>query len=848
MSEAGTLPKDRRAPRGADDPMAQDQETLGDYLSLDLDPDDISITDDGTGSQILTIGQAYENPEPSHDEFYANLAEVLPENILEKIATDLLNKIDKDKEAREKGDKKYEEGLRRTGFGDDAPGGATFEGASRAVHPGLGEAAIDYEARVIKEVWPVAGPVREKIVGVVTSEKNERAKRKTEYMNYQLTTQIKEARSTMETTLMQVPMGGVQYIRQWWDHRMMRPRWQFVSRDNVWIPATATSWYTAQRRTWRDVISAVTLKERMDSGFYRKVEKLASPPSQPELTKTETANQRIEGVEFTGTNEDGDREIYETMSLIEVTPEAAPYLEYEEEGQMMPYLVTIDVTTKKVLAFYRDWEQDDQTFEPIDHLFEFQFIPWRGAYALGLPQIIGSLSAAATGALRALLDSAHIANTQGGLILKGSGSGAQTKRPNFGEFTEIDGSGLATPDIRARVMQFQTKEPSSVLFQLLGFLVETQRGTVRTSLDEMNQEQNPNVPVGTQLSRVEEGLVVFSAIHGRVHEAFDRLLAGLHRLNRLYLPEMVRVDAQGKEIMVRRSDFEGPPDVQPVSTPTIYSDQQRMAQIQAILQRAALLPGLYDLRKVEERFLKLLKVPDADELLVPKPEPQELNAINENVSLALGRPVSAFPEQDHEAHLMAHLQFLGSPVFGFNPLIAPKLISPMLQHLVEHMVFLYAKMANDLVSSAAQRKAVDLMSTDVHVKQAFDKLLAVASARIMPQAAQMYQNAAPIIQQALAMLKQMQPPPPQDPAAAALQASTAETQRKAAADQAKIQTDQVRNAVMAQRNDITEQVAEQRSQTDIARTQLEGETARDIAAMRISTGGRPTYSDGASLG
>ncbi|MDE2470056.1 MAG: hypothetical protein KGL35_15255, partial [Bradyrhizobium sp.] len=534
-------------------------------------------------------------------------------------------------------------------------------------------------------------------------------------------------------------------------------------------------------------------------------------PAQPEPTKTQEANDKIEGLELTGVNQDGDRDIYEVMSLIDITEDTAQYLQVEEAGTTYPYLLSIDATTKKVLAIYRDWEENDPTYEPIDHLYEFQFIPWRGAYALGLPQIIGSLNAAATGAMRALLDSAHIANTQGGLILKGSGTGAQTKRPNFGEFTEIDGSGLATPDIRARVMQFETKEPSNVLFQLLGFLVETQKGTVRTSLDEMNQEMNPNVPVGTQLSRVEEGLVVFSAIHGRVHEAFDRLLAGLHRLNRLYMPDLVRVDAQGKEILVRRSDFEGPLDIQPVSDPTIYSDQQRMAQIQAILQRAALLPGLYDMRKVEERFLDLLKVPDADELLLPKPEPQELNAVNENVSLALGRPVQAFPEQDHEAHLMTHLMFLSSPAFGFSPLFAPKVVAPMLQHVSEHLVLLYAKMANDIVSQAANRRAVDLMSTDPAVKQAFDRLLAVASARIMPQATMQYQqHAAPVIMQAMQMLKQMQPQTPQDPAAAALQASTQETQRKAQADQQtaqndaqRNQNDQVRNAIMAERNQVT---------------------------------------------
>ena len=858
MADFSDLPPDRRAPMSADDPNAGDEETIGEYVSLPpLGDDDYVSEEDGEGGLIVTIGQPYEAP---HEEggFYENLANILPDHILDRVATELLRNIEEDKQAREKGDKLYEEGLRRTGLGNDAPGGAEFEGASKVVHPLMTEACIDYEARIIKELWPISGPVREKIVGVPTQEKADRAKRKTEFMNFQLTTQIKEARATMETTLTQVPLGGVQYVKQWWDHRIKRPRWQFVARDNAYLPANAEGWYSAQRRTFSDKISAVTLKERVDSGMYRDWN-LPKSSSDPEVSKTEQANRKIEGLEPTGLNVDGDREVYETMSYLEITSEIAEILQHEEGGDMYPYLITIDLQSKKVLALYRDWEEKDETREPIDHIFEFPFIPWRGAYAIGLPQIIGGLSGAATGSLRALLDSAMIANTQGGLILKGTGTGSQTKRPNFGEFTEIDGGGLATPDIRQKVMQFETKEPSTVLFQLLGFLVEAGKGAVRTSLDEMNQDGNPNVPVGTQLSRVEEGLVVFSAIHGRVHEAFDRLLAGLHRLNRLYLPKTLKVDAAGKEIMVRQSDFEGPPDVQPVSDPTIYSDQQRMAQIQAIQGRAAIVPGLYNARKVEERFLKLIKIADGDSLLNPVQEPHELNAVNENVSMGLGKPVQAFPEQDHIAHIQTHLSFMASPTFGFNPLIAPKFLQPCLDHVVQHMLFAYAAMNNDLVSGAANRRAVDLMSTDVHVKQAFDKLLAVASAHVVPRADQMYQQISGPIQQALAMLKAMAPPPPQDPATAALAAAQAETARRGQNDQGQLalaaaklkeqsQSDQVKNAALLQRNQITQQTAEQRAQADLQRTEMETNAARDVAAMRIESGQGGHYSDGASLG
>lgn len=861
MSAAGArseLPEDRQAP----ETDVQEGEQVGDYVSLNALNDDsgdtptIETAEDG--SLIVTIGQAYEKPQEG--DFYANLADgIVPENILEKLSTDLLRKIEQDKDSREDRDKQYEEGVRRTGLGKDAPGGASFEGASRVVHPMMTEACVDYSARIIKELWPVAGPVKKSMVGAPTREKDEKATRKAEFLNYQLTKQIKEARAVMETTLTQVPLGGVEYIKQWWDHRLKRPRWAFVGVDDVYLPANAEGWYLSQRRTIKETISNFTIQERVDSGIYRDCH-LSPVAMPPEQSKTAAANDKIEGKQPDGLNIDGDRDVYETMAYLEITPEMADVLGVEEEGRLYPYLISIDLQSKKVLALYRDWEEDDDTLEPIDHIFEFPFIPWRGAYAIGLPQIIGGLSGAATGALRALLDSAHIANTQGGLILKGSGAGSQTKRADFGEFTEIDGGGMETPDIRAKVMQFNTKEPSTVLFQLLGFLVEAGKGTIRTSMDESAIDSNANTPVGTQLSRVEEGLVVFSAIHGRIHEAFNRLLTGLHRLNRLYLPDSLRVDAEGKEILVKRSDFEGPPDVMPTSDPTIYSDQQRFAQMTALEQSSAMNPGLFDNRKIQVAKLKLWKIPDAEQYLVPEPEAHELNAVNENVSMALGKPVQAFPDQDHIAHLEVHLQFMASPMFGSSPLIAPKFLAPALQHIIEHMVMAYAKMNADLITGAAGRNAVELMSTsDIEVKAEFDKLLAMASGHVMQISTETFQKAMPVIQQAQALLQKFQPPPPMDPAQAALATAKAETERRGQADQMQgalkakqIQqqatSDQQKNAAMFERNQIQREIGEQRASTDLARTVLETNTARDVAATKVETGRGSNFSDGSSLG
>lgn len=844
-----SLPSDRKAP-------PKSAMTLNGGLDVDEyldvgpgDPDEIKLTDDGSGGAFVDLpGHAAEG-EPPDVSFYDNLAETIPDQIKSKIVTELLRSIEQDKEDRQKRDQQYEEGIRRTGLGNDAPGGANFEGASRVVHPMMTEACVDYESRVIKELFPIFGPVRPKIIGTVTAEKSEKAERVTEHMNWQLTAQIKEARSVLETTLTQVPLGGSQFIRQWQDHRLKRPRWEFVAIDNVYIPASAADFQSAHRKTFRDTVSAVEFRQRVEAGQYLDL-KLAPPSQSPEQSKAATASQKVEGVETSAMNLDGDRTIYETVTYIEVTEEMADLLKGgEEAGQLYPFLVSIDESTKTMLGLYRDWEDGDKAREPIEHLYEFPFVPWRGAYSIGFPQMIGGLSAAATGALRALLDSAHINNAAGGFILKGSSASGSTKQPEPGTFVEVEG-GLEADDIRKRVMPFAVNQPSAVLFQLLGFLVDAGKGIVRTSLDETPMNSAAPVPVGTQLSRVEEGMVVFSAVHGRAHAALDRLLRGLHRLNRLYLPESLKVDAAGKELLVRRADYEGPCDIQPVSDPTIYSDQQRFAQLNYIQQRAQLLPQIYDLRAVELAGLKLIKWADPETILQKAPQPHELNAVNENLAMALGQPVVVFPEQDHKAHLQVLLDFMQNPVLGGNPLIAHRYIPIALQHAAEHILYLYVSETVRLVREAAG--GIDpsqLMSEDAGVKAMFDRLLAQASQTVGPAMVQQLQGAMPVLEKAMqAAAQASQQPGPMDPAQATMQASLAETQRKAAADKATQALNAQKLAIQVQGDQTKAQIADAANQTKIVTTNMDNQTAEDIASKRMTSGAAGgNFTDGQSL-
>jgi hypothetical protein len=831
---------------------------VGEYLNIANDPDAPQIEETPDGGAIVTIGEAAES-KPSEDGFYTNLAEILPDNILTNIASTLSRKIEEDKKAREERDKQYEEGIKRTGAGKDAPGGASFEGASRAVHPMIMEACADYESRIMKELFPPSGPCKEHIVGIVTTEKAERAKRKTEHMNYQLTTQIKEARATLETTLMQVPLGGSQFIRLTWDHKLKRPRCYFVPIDKVWLPYNAADFQSSHRRTYADTISAVEFRTRVDTKLYRDV--ALSPTSmRPEETRSEKASHKVEGVSDPGMNLDEDHEITETMEYLDVTEEMAGLLDHEKSGELYPYLITMEPKTKTILAMYRDWEEDDEAREPIEHLFEFPFLPWRGAFSIGFTQLIGSLSAAATGALRALLDSAHAQNAMTGFIMKGAGISGQTKRPGIGELVEVD-CGIEAGDIRQKILLPPFNQPSPVLFQLLQFVVAAAQGTVRTSLDEMPSNQtSANTPVGTQLSRVEEALVVFSNIHGRAHAAMNRLLAGLHKLNKLYLPEIVRVDAAGKELLIRRADYDGPCDVQPVSDPTIYSDQQRFAQLQAIQQRADAKPQLYRERKVEIRWLKLMKVPDYEELLTDEPQPHEMNAVNENLAMSLGKPVVAFPEQDHLAHLQVLLDYMKSPALGSNALIAPTYLPLALHHAMEHIALYYAKHTVVTVEQASGTSIDQLMSTDTATKAKFDQLLAQASQQVVPEVEGLIKDAMPVLQQAMALVKQLsqQQPPQMDPVAATVQVSMAETQRKTAADQETAKLGQAKlqqAAAESARQDAIKaaQVKQQQDQdaadnaTRFQETLHDNQTAVEIAQMKIGSGEGADLKNGESM-
>ena len=727
------------------------------------------------GSAIVRTNDNLEGPDADPD-FYENLADRISEVDLKKLSLKYLDLIEKDKEAREERDKQYEEGLRRTGLGNDAPGGAQFTGASKVVHPVMAEACVDFSARAIKELFPPDGPVKTKIIGETTDEKIKRAERKRDFMNWQLTEQIEEYRDELEQLLTQKPLGGSQYLKIWYDEHKRRPCAEFVPIDNIYLPFAAANFYTAQRVTEVNDITQETFELRIDQGLYRDVEFIRAS-QEPEQTKAEKANDKIEGKASQNINVDGVRRVYHIYTWLETDDDSFT------KGDRAPYILMIDDFTGDVVGLYRNWEKGDDTLTKLDWLVEFKFIPWRGAYAIGLPHLIGGLSAALTGALRALLDAAHINNAPTMLKLKGAKISGQSTQIEPTQVAEIEGA-PGVDDVRKIAMPVPFNAPSQVLFQLLGWLTGAAKGVVTTA-EEKIADITSNAPVGTTQAMIEQGAAVFSAIHARLHNSQARVLKILNRLNRWYFEEQYK-GHMVEDLGITKDDFERDTDVIPVSDPHIFAETQRYAQIQTLAARAQANPDLYNRLAVEKRILKQIKLPDINEVLPDPQNVKEMNPALENVAMTLGKPVGAFPMQDHLAHIQVHLDYLRDPVYGSNPVIAPSFIPQCLEHLKQHLTLWYLNQVESYAATALNRP-FNVLKEQTLPAQA-DQMLAAIAQHVHQDTQQTFSGVPPVIQQAIQMLQQMRGQQPMDPATQAfVQTSMAETQRRATKDQGELQ-------------------------------------------------------------
>lgn len=835
----------------------------------DIDADLTEIGAAAPTEQLSPDGQSttiiLEDEEPvSSGDWDENLALVLDPGELDELARKYLDLIDRDVEDRKDRDKIQADGIDQAGIYGPAPNGADFEGASRCTHPILTQSYIDFSAQAIKEMFPPNGPVKTKIEGKPNKEKMDKAKRKAAFMNWQLTREIPSYRPELERLLTQLPIGGSQYMKIYQDREKNRPEIEFVPIDDIVLPFEARNFFDLQRKFHRMNLSEFAYERRIESGEYRDLTLPPSYGSALEKTYSARATDKIEGKSDDYSNENRERTVYEGCIYDEISDPLAP------EGKAVPYLIVIGDESRKVLALYRNWNSNDEKYREIEYLVDFTFIPWRGVWGLSLLQCLAGLPQALTGALRALLDSSLINTMPGGLKLKSQTGGASLSVSPT-QITEVDAMGQ--DDIRKLYMPLPFNPPSPMLFQLLGFLTNAAQAVVGTAEEKITDNSN-QMPVGTALALIEQGAKVFSAIHARLQDSQRRCLEILHRLNKDNLPDGKTKFGTDDEDYVTREDFEGPMDVRPVSDPNIFSETQRFAQIQFVIQSitqlAAVAPGalqLIDMRALFARAFEIAKIPDFEDFLPEIPKAMALNPVDENIAMVLGKPVKAYAGQNHEAHIQVLLDFAKNPMFGQSPVIASKFMTAGLNHLMDHALVWYEEMMKADAAQSSGKQAADVdWDNDPEMSIALAK-----AAPVVDQASKIAFGQIPaLIAQAMQQMQAMAPKPPVDPMVAVAQAdvqgkqqiaqgqlslaqqkATNDARAKAAILQEKLQAAQRDYEIEMQKIGIGAQtqmqMSELQSQTDLAKTIHDNASAQHIAAMKIASDEHTKLSDGASL-
>ena len=614
-------------------------------------------------------------------DFDSNIANDIPEKDLDEKAALLIGLYNSDRSSRDQWEQRYKKGLKTL----DPDGGLqegederATRGLSVVVHPLIAEAATQFNARAIAELYPAGGPVKTTIVGEPDEETEDQARRVREFMNYQITQEMPEYFPDLDQMLFHLPLVGQTFKKVWWDANLDRQCSQFVKAEDFVVAPESKDLYTSPRYTQLIRIPKNDYNRYVAAGWYLPTEYTGEG-----YDPSEDVSAEVEGVDPYG---DADHD--EVINLLEMHvyenfDDNDDDDDDDENAVALPYVVTVDYDSEKVVSVRRNWKEDDERKIRRDWFVSYKFLPGLGFYGFGLYHIIGGLGKAATGSLRALLDSAAFSNMQGGFKLKGRVSGGEID-VNPGEFVDLDAT---VDDVKKAVMPLPFKEPSSVLYQLLGYIAEI--GQRFASTADLNVgDVNPNAPVGSTVALIEQGSKSFSAIHKRLHYSQGQEFKMLAALNAEHLPESTKFSISGSNSIISPSDFDSRIDVIPVSDPNIFSTSQRIAQGQAVLQMANAAPQLHDMYEAYKRMYEAIRVPNIDEILKKPKEAPRIDPIDENVSVLYGKAIRAFPEQDHESHIAVHMQFMSDPSLAGNP--GAKAMQPILvAHIAEHVALLY---------------------------------------------------------------------------------------------------------------------------------------------------------------
>jgi hypothetical protein len=603
------------------------------------------LTDDEAEKLMPADGKPI-NP----DDHYANLAEFVEDQVLAQLSQDVVDWADHDESSRKAWYERERKGMVLMGLLEDEKYVAPFEGATVATHPLLAEACTNFQARAIAELWPAGGPVKTVVMGKKTPEVEAQAARVKGFMNYQYT-QINGGFDEQDRMLMRLPMSGSCFKKQYFDPNTAVVRSDYVEAADFLVPYMATSLKTSIRYTHRmKNVPGNDIKKLQQIGYYRAADHFVSPIGEgQDNTEVHDAIDEIEGREPTNYDDDVGYTLLECYCTLDLEGFEDVDAQGNSTGIALPYVVTVDKDNQKVLAIRRGWKEGDARKERRVQVTHYKFLPGFGFYGYGFVHVIGGLSQAATGAMRAYLDAAGFANMKGGFKSRD----AKLKTDNalgMGEWREVD---MTAEELSKCFYPLEYREPSKGLFEMLGYLDEVGRRYTSTT-ENLVGDANNNGPVGTTLALIEQGLKVFSAIHKRLHEASTQEFRIMADLFSEYLPDEYPYLMEEEEQFVLRADFDERVDVAPVSDPNTVTNTQRIAQAQGVVELSAQAPDIYDMRAVHKRMLAAMQVPKIEELIPPQEEINPMDPITEGLRMLTAQAVQAFPEQDHYAHILAH--------------------------------------------------------------------------------------------------------------------------------------------------------------------------------------------------
>ena len=765
---------------------------------------EIEITPDEDGG--VTIDFDPQDQRGEDEDFYANLAEEIPDRELGRISSELMGEFDSNKASRQEWEETYSNGLELLGFTYEERT-QPFRGASGVTHPLLAEAATQFQAQAFNELLPSSGPVRTAVMGSETREKQQQAQRVRHFMNFYVTNVMEDYTPDMDQMLFYLPLAGSTFKKVYYDETLGRAVSKFIPAEHLVVPYETSDLDTCPNITQSIRMSLNDLRKKQVAGFYLDIPVI---PAQAEMDSVSNELDRIDGT--SSTQIDYDCTVLECHADLDLEG----YEDLDEDGEptgiKIPYVVTISQDNGQVLAIRRNYREEDELKRKIQYFVHYKFLPGFGFYGLGLIHTIGGLSRTATAALRQLIDAGTLSNLPAGFKARGLRIRDDDDPLQPGEFRDVDAPGGA---IRDSLMPLPFKGPDQTLFNLLGFVVQAGQ-RFATITDMKVGDGNQQAAVGTTIAMLEQGSRVMSAVHKRMHYAMKQEFKILARVMSESLPQEYPYSVEGADATVMKSDFDDRIDVIPVSDPNVFSQAQRIALAQTKMQLASAAPEMHNMYEVYRDMYDALGVRDVDRIMrrIPDDEPTPKDPAQENIDVMDMVPLHAFEGQEHQSHIMAHM------VFGSTPMVSgmPAMAMSLQTHIMEHVRI-----------AAREQAAVQFIQS----RQA-----AGGAAATEEEMLQIEGLTAQFVAEGMQQLKELsgqisgQGPDP------LVQLKEQELQIKAQAEQSDAQVDQAKLQLDAQNQQLRADQFQQRLAAQERQTQARIQSAMERELLKLGRGGQ----------